>query len=292
MASFLRSSLIPVLASLPLVATLPALVHADGGKGVRLAKRKLGNVSAKRLVKKHGISEIRFERTMCLGSCPAFTMTLQRSGRAHFHGRAHAPRSGKHQARVERWRFDLLASLLARGGFFTMDKRYKRPVTCQSSAIVSAKRRGRWHQVVDYGQVGPIMLWAIHQALDRVAAELPWKLPGTSQKRLTPKQQARLAKRLIAALNTKTGATLRRDRFLDGRARRRLTGKRGVPHGMSIMLTTAHHDGARVRIGGCVKKLGKLLNYRRQSFPKQLKRIGLALQTAADGRLCALVLLR
>lgn len=278
-----------------LIFTLPAPALAAGlgpvSRAARLPRLKRGNVSTKRLVRNHGVTEITFRRTGCLGQCPAFSMHLTRAGKASYQGQAYVKRQGKYQATIHRWRFDLLASLLVRGGFFQMDKRYERPVTCQSSAIVGAKRRGRWHRVVDYGHVGPVLLWAMQQALDHTAAELSWKLRGTPRKKLTPKRRAKLRALLLRRLRKLTvNPKLAIDSQLDGRARRT---REAVRRGRVIhaMVETARHDGARVRIGGCAARALKVLEGYRK-IPTGLSRVGLAIDTAPDGRRCLLLLAR
>ncbi|MDC0600023.1 DUF6438 domain-containing protein [Flavobacteriales bacterium] len=56
---------------------------------------------------------LRFERTMCFGQCPAFTLEVQLDGTASFKGRAHIKPLGEHQAQWSPSDLELLAQTAA-----------------------------------------------------------------------------------------------------------------------------------------------------------------------------------
>jgi len=121
------------------------------------------------------ITSISLERTMCLGSCPAYVVALHRDGRATYSGKAHAPRQGAYAAMLHPWTFGQLARLLVEQGFFKLQPSYRARVTCQTSAILRVRRGGRLVQVEDYGRAGPVSLWGLQQAVDAVADRLEWR---------------------------------------------------------------------------------------------------------------------
>ena len=147
------------------------------------------------------VTAISLERTPCFGSCPAYTVTLHRDGRATYTGKAHARRHGLYVARLQPWAFEQLARLLAGQGFFQLRPSYRAPVTCQASAILSVHLGKRVVRVQDYGRAGPAALWGLQLAVDATAERLDWRRPKTARrgKALEPCQlAAAVEQRLIA----------------------------------------------------------------------------------------------
>ena len=141
------------------------------------------------------ITSISLERTGCLGSCPAYVVTLHRNGRATKIAR----QTGSYEAEVHRFVFDQLARLLAAQGFFQLKPRYSIALTDQPSAIVTAELGRRTVRVEDYGSSGPVALWGMQEAIAAVVERLAWRRPGAARVTVQPVQlAAAIEQRLLA----------------------------------------------------------------------------------------------
>ncbi|MCA9664336.1 MAG: hypothetical protein KC503_02075 [Myxococcales bacterium] len=149
------------------------------------------------------VVSIALRRTMCFGSCPAYTVLLRRDGTADYHGRSYAPRTGHHKGALHPWRFEQLAKLLAHLGFFKLNDSYRARVTCQSSTYVTVTRRsGKTKTVQEYGSAAPVALWGIRQAIDGVAQRIMWRptvMAKVPSRRVVNAQMVRSA--LLARIN-------------------------------------------------------------------------------------------
>ena len=52
---------------------------------------------------------------------------------------------------------------------------YSEPVTDLPSVIITVKRGGQKKTVKDYGEFGPLDLWAMEKAIEGVARDIEWK---------------------------------------------------------------------------------------------------------------------
>lgn len=122
----------------------------------------------------HGVTEIGLERTVCYGTCPAYTVILKSDGTIRYVGEKFVTRKGNQQGKISAWDFNRLAELLIESGYFDLANDYEIPVTDLSTTYTTAVINGRRKVIRNYGDVGPLKLWAIQQAIDAVMHEAEW----------------------------------------------------------------------------------------------------------------------
>lgn len=120
--------------------------------------------------------KIELERTACMGPCPVYTVTFHRDGRADYHGGFHAERRGRFSGKVDPFSYGRLCYLLEATGFFGLAADFTAPWTCSSTTYVRVWRQSSSEPAVirDYGEFGPITLWALQQSIDSVATRIAW----------------------------------------------------------------------------------------------------------------------
>lgn len=153
-----------------------------GGGSVSTVKtfddKKLSGSSADS--EQDSISEISLEKTGCFGMCPIYKIILRRDGTATYIGTRFVPKIGTYQGKHE-YRFERLAELIYKQGFFNLKARYALPVTDQDTAIVSVVRSGKRKTVENYGGEAPVELWGIETVIDSIANEIKWKAKTTQK---------------------------------------------------------------------------------------------------------------
>jgi hypothetical protein len=125
---------------------------------------------------------IELERTGCFGFCPIYTVTLFRDGKAGYHGEAFVKNTGDFTGSIHISAFGRLCYLLERLGFWELEPEYNAPWTCSPTAYLRVWRAGEADPIVvkDYGEYGPIDLWALQQAVDAVADRIEWKADASN----------------------------------------------------------------------------------------------------------------
>ncbi len=123
---------------------------------------------------RHGVTEIGLERTLCLGTCPAYVVILRSDGTFSYTGEDYVKRKGKHTGRVSEWSFNQLAEYLVESGYMDMESNYEIPITDLPTTYTTAVVNGKRKLVRNCGDVGPAKLWALQQAIDGVLCEAEW----------------------------------------------------------------------------------------------------------------------
>lgn len=134
---------------------------------------------------KHGVTEIGLERTACHGTCPIYTVIFKSDGTFRYVGDAHVARKGKHTGRISPDQFNQLSEYLLESGFLNLDATYDLPQiadfpTTYTMAVVDTKRK----LVKNYGDLGPVKLWALQQSIDSLLATAEWE--GAAGQETTP----------------------------------------------------------------------------------------------------------
>lgn len=121
---------------------------------------------------------ITLERSPCFGTCPVYKLHLYRDGTAEYEGIQHTDKLGRHTGKISLGIFARLCYLLEREKFETLANEYSADWTDDTTCTVSVFKDGkRVKSVSDYGQQGPIGLWAIQELIDGLAAEISWTSP-------------------------------------------------------------------------------------------------------------------
>jgi hypothetical protein len=114
-------------------------------------------------------------RTGCFGSCPVYQMILHRDGRAELNAKAYLPRLGKFTGEVDIHTYGKLCYLLESSHFSKMSSEYRANWTDDSTCFVTTTNKTEVKTISDYGEVGPIQLWAIQEILDHAKDQIEWK---------------------------------------------------------------------------------------------------------------------
>ncbi len=117
-----------------------------------------------------GISAISLTRW----SLASYSLTLKRDGSVIYDGFCGAGRLGCHTGRIEAWRFDRLARLIAEIGYFGLDDSYESDATDQQIAVMAVTQFGCVRAVMDYGAVGPPRLWALEEMVSAALDYVDW----------------------------------------------------------------------------------------------------------------------
>ena len=118
---------------------------------------------------------ISLERTPCFGKCPVYNVTFYRNGRAEYEAVRHLPKLGKYAGEIDPFSYGRLCYLIENSRFERMVPGYAADWTDDTECIVRVKTGSDTAEVGDYGQVGPIELWAIQEVIDGLCGRIEWK---------------------------------------------------------------------------------------------------------------------
>jgi hypothetical protein len=115
-------------------------------------------------------------RDACFGTCPVYRITFRRTGQAHYIGEEHVSMLGSYSGDLSPFDYARLAYLLDDLDIMAIDTSYAAPVTDQPTATLTIYRRPTVVRVIrDYGEVGPIRLWAVRQLIDEIGSHIQWR---------------------------------------------------------------------------------------------------------------------
>lgn len=127
---------------------------------------------------RHGVTEIGMERTPCFGTCPAYSVIIKADGTFRYEGIAHVKRKGKHTGRISATEFNQLADFLVASGYAKLHPNYEVNVTDMPTTYTTAVIKKQRKVVKNYGDCGPVQLWALQAAIDGVLAHAEWNGAG------------------------------------------------------------------------------------------------------------------
>ena len=82
--------------------------------------------------------KLSLERTMCYGTCPVYTVSVDDNGNVEYHGEMFVSRAGNHKWKVPKKTVAALNRLLTRYEFFSFKKSYNKfSVSCMPSTITT-----------------------------------------------------------------------------------------------------------------------------------------------------------
>ena len=129
------------------------------------------------------VGHLSLERRPCFGTCPVYTVTLERSGAVVFQGRRFVADTGTHTASIAAARADSLFRALDAAGWFAFADRYtmgepacRHFATDLPSVITEVRMDGRVKRVEhDYGCAdAPAALEELEQRIDEVTEVAKW----------------------------------------------------------------------------------------------------------------------
>lgn len=133
------------------------------------------------LVAAEPVSKVTLERTGCFGTCPAYMVTIHRSGRVVFTGRQHVRAKGVRSGRVSALGFAALVKKVDEINFFTLRDRYdgKNPdgsgvkISDLPTRRTTVTQGSRTKTVENYYR-GPAGLKELEDLIDEVGKTARW----------------------------------------------------------------------------------------------------------------------
>ncbi|RLS58197.1 MAG: hypothetical protein DWH91_02760 [Planctomycetota bacterium] len=123
----------------------------------------------------HGVSEIGLERAICLGTCPAYSVTFKADGSVRYVGTENVAHKGERTGRISDWEFHRLADFAVKSGYMNMESDYDLPTISDLPVTYSTVVLGEKRKIIrNYGSLGPIELWAFQQSAESLLAEVEW----------------------------------------------------------------------------------------------------------------------
>lgn len=127
------------------------------------------------------ITTITLERTSCFGLCPVYQLTIHRSGKVEYEGKAHVWEEGQRTGRISGKNFETLAKKIDEINFFNLKDRYdgKNPdgsgvtVTDLPTTRTSITRGNRTKTVENYFR-GPKGLKELEDLIDELTKSAEW----------------------------------------------------------------------------------------------------------------------
>ena len=146
------------------------------------ARNKLGSSEKSRSHEEvsstnHGISEIGIERTVCFGTCPAYTFIVKNDGSFRYKGGKYARRQGEFTGNTSVWRFHQIAKFIKDSGYMEMEDAYTRAITDNPTTFTMVVMNGKRKVVSNYADAAPMKLWAIEQLVDSLMEKAAWDEP-------------------------------------------------------------------------------------------------------------------
>lgn len=121
--------------------------------------------------------KIELSRSMCYGTCPAYSVTIRGNGSVHFDGQRYVKIPGKHEARIAPDAVMELVRQFERAKFFAADDKYIAEVTDNPTYTLTLTVGGKTKTVTDYvgEQVGmPLVITDLENAVDEAAGTKRW----------------------------------------------------------------------------------------------------------------------
>ena len=122
----------------------------------------------------HGITEIGLERTPCFGDCPVYSVVIKSDGSFRYHGMENVKHKGRHIGMVDQWNLRQLCHFIRESGYMQFSSSYSAPVTDLPTAYTTVVMNGKRKVISHYADVGPLKLWMIEQAIDKLMLEARW----------------------------------------------------------------------------------------------------------------------
>ena len=119
---------------------------------------------------------IELERTGCLGTCPAYKVTLRKGGSSTYEGVAFAERQGAWLGDIDIWAYGRLCYLIDELRFRELSPSYEASWTDAETVRLTVVPSGRATPltVSEYGGIGPARLWALQLAVEATAEGVKW----------------------------------------------------------------------------------------------------------------------
>ncbi len=116
---------------------------------------------------------ITMERTVCFGSCPAYSLIIYDNGTVIYEGFAFVANTGTRTAQISQDKIDRLVEKFYEIDYFSLENRYEEPVTDLPSTTTSITVAGVTKSVYRYG-FGPEKLVQLENLVDELVGTDMW----------------------------------------------------------------------------------------------------------------------
>lgn len=116
---------------------------------------------------------ITMERTVCFGTCPAYSLEIYGNGTVVYEGYDFVAVEGRQTAQIPQESLRSLVGEFYRAGYFSLQDRYEQPVTDLPSTTTSITVDGKTKSVYRYG-FGPEKLVLLEDMIDETAGTERW----------------------------------------------------------------------------------------------------------------------
>ncbi len=124
------------------------------------------------------ISEMRLERTRCLASCPAYSVTIQADGTFSYTGIYGVERMGEHTGQLEVGQLRQLFRYIDEIGFMAFQTSYLSPFLDNATVKTTVVQNDQRQTVTNYANSGPATLWALEELIDMLLETATWDAGG------------------------------------------------------------------------------------------------------------------
>jgi len=122
----------------------------------------------------NGVTEVGMERTSCFGTCPVYSVIIERDGTFRYDGGRYAPKAGQWTGHVRKWDLDNLTAFICDTDYMKLASHYEIGYTDSPTAYTTVITDGKRKIISNYADAGPIKLWAIQQLIDKLLLEATW----------------------------------------------------------------------------------------------------------------------
>lgn len=123
---------------------------------------------------RHGVTEVGLERTACFGTCPEYWVVIKADGTFRYEGKKNVQRTGTKTGRLPDWQFHQLSEFLVESGYMDLEPTYEAGITDLPATYTTAVVHGKRKVIRNYGDLGPVKLWALQQVIDSVLIGAEW----------------------------------------------------------------------------------------------------------------------
>lgn len=121
------------------------------------------------------IARIGLERTMCFGTCPAYTVIIHADGSFTYTGTAHVERMGDHRGTVPLWFLERVLRYVDEIDFMSIDATFDEGVLDAPSAYTLVEWRGTNHVVLNAANAAPSVVWVLERLIDDMLELATWE---------------------------------------------------------------------------------------------------------------------
>lgn len=126
-------------------------------------------------LQKNSITQISMERTVCAGICPVYTVTFKSNGEAYYEGKDNVKRIGPYRGSIDETEFERLSKFIERLNFKDLDDKYSADKENQGNVIIRVNYGDITKRVDNYGDSGPVELWAVEKVIDALIEDIYWE---------------------------------------------------------------------------------------------------------------------